>query len=373
MIKEDIKYWVGFSLISGIGRVRFSQLENHFTSLENAWQAGPAELKQAGLDSGSIRAITSRRPEISLEAEMEKLDRYGVKVFTYHDENYPSRLKEIYDYPPLIYIRGSLLPEDEWCLAVVGTRRATVYGRQVTEEIVTDLAQSKITIVSGLAKGIDTVAHHSALEAGGRSIAIFACGLDTVYPSENANLARRIMQQGALISEYPLGTKPRADNFPRRNRIMSGLSLGVLVVEAGQTSGALITAHMALEQNREVFAIPGSILSPASSGTNRLIQEGAKLVHNYSDILEELNLTAVAHQMELKEVVPASDTESLLLKQLRSEPTHIDEVCRSSGLPMSAVSSTLAMMELKGLVKQVGAMNYVLAREAREEYRVKVD
>ncbi len=371
--KKDIKYWVGFSLISGIGRVRLTQLENYFTNLKNAWKASPAELKQAGLDSGSIRAITSRRPKISLEAEMEKLERYGVKVLTWHDEDYPSRLKEVYDYPPLIYVRGSLLPEDEWCLAVVGTRRATVYGRQITEEIVADLAQSKITIVSGLAKGIDTVAHHSALEAGGRSIAIFACGLDIVYPSENANLARRIMQQGALISEYPLGTKPRADNFPRRNRIMSGLSLGVLVVEAGETSGALITAHLALEQNREVFAIPGSILSPASSGTNHLIQEGAKLVHNYSDILEELNLTAIAHQMGLKEIIPASDTESLLLKQLCAEPAHIDEVCRSSGLPMPTVSSTLAMMELKGLVKQVGAMNYVLAREAREGYRVKVD
>lgn len=364
---------MGFSLISGIGRVRLTQLKSYFGSLENAWRATPAELKQAGLDSGSIRAITTWQPKISLDAELEKLDRYGVKVLTFHDESYPSRLKEIYDYPPLIYVRGSLLPEDEWCLAVVGTRRATVYGRQVTEEIVADLAQSKITIVSGLAKGIDTVAHQSALEAGGRSIAVFACGLDIVYPGENVNLAQRIMQQGALISEYPLGVKPRADNFPRRNRIMSGLSLGVLVVEAGETSGALITAHQALEQNREVFAIPGSILSPASSGTNHLIQEGAKLVHNYTDILEELNLTAVAHQMELKEVIPASDTESMLLKQLSAEPTHIDEVCRSSGLPMPTVSSTLAMMELKGLVKQVGAMNYVLAREAREEYRVKVD
>jgi len=373
MSNKDVKYWVGFNIIPGIGRVKLMQLENYFGSLENAWRATPAELKHSGLDSGSIHAVTSRRPKISLEAEMEKLDHYGVKVFTWHDKNYPSRLKEIYDYPPLIYVRGSLLPEDEWCLAVVGTRRATVYGRQVTEEIVADLAQSRITIVSGLAKGIDSVAHHSALEAGGRSIAIFACGLDIVYPGENANLARRIIQQGALISEYPLGTKPRADNFPRRNRIMSGVSLGVLVVEAGKTSGALITAHLALEQNREVFAIPGSILSPASSGTNHLIQEGAKLVHNYSDILEELNLTAVAHQVGLKEVIPASDTESLLLKQLCAEPTHIDEVCRSSGLPMPTVSSTLAMMELKGLVKQVGAMNYVLTREAREEYRVKVD
>ncbi|MFC1933139.1 DNA-processing protein DprA [Chloroflexota bacterium] len=371
--KKDVKYWVGFSFIPGIGRVRFAQLENYFGNLENAWQATSTELKHSGLDNGSIRAITSWRPKISLEAEMEKLDRYHVKVFTCHDQDYPSRLKEIYDYPPLLYLRGSLLPDDEWCLAVVGTRRATVYGRQVTEEIVADLARSKITIVSGLAKGIDSVAHHSAVEAGGRSIAIFACGLDIVYPAENAELARRIMQKGALISEYPLGTKPKAEHFPRRNRIMSGLSLGVLVVEAGETSGAIITANMALEQNREVFAIPGSILSPTSRGTNHLIQEGAKLVRDYTDILEELNLTAVAQQIEMKEVIPPSDTESLLLKQLGAEPTHIDEVCRSSGLPISTVSSTLAMMEFKGLVKQVGAMNYALAREVREEYRVKVD
>ena len=371
--KKDIKYWVGFSFIPSIGRVRLSQLENYFGNLEDAWKAPPAELKRARLDNKVVQAITSWRPRVSLETEMEKLDRYRVAVFTYHDHGYPSRLKEIYDYPPILYVRGSLLPEDEWCLAVVGTRRATVYGRQVTEEMVADLARSKITIVSGLAKGIDSIAHHSALEAGGRSIAVFACGLDTVYPSENANLARRIMQQGAVISEYPLGIKPRPDNFPRRNRIMSGMSLGVLVVEAGQTSGALITTNMALEQNREVFAIPGSILSPASRGTNRLIQEGAKLVHDYMDILEELNLTAVAQQIEMKEIIPASETESLLLKQLSAEPTHIDEVCRSSGLPVSTVSGTLAMMELKGLIKAVGGMKYALAREVREEYRVKVD
>jgi len=370
---KDLKYWVGFSLISGIGPVKFNQLENYFGSLENAWQAASADLKQAGLDKGAIQAINNWRPKISLEAEMEKLERYGVKVLTWRDPDYPARLEEIYDYPPVLYIRGSLVPEDEWCLAVVGTRKATVYGRQVAEEIVTDLARSKITIVSGLARGIDSIAHRAALEAGGRSIAIFACGLDIVYPSENANLARQIMQQGVLISEYPLGVSPRADNFPRRNRIMSGLSLGVLIVEADETSGAMITAHMALEQNREVFAIPGSILSPASRGTNRLIQEGAKLVSSYTDILEELNLTAVAHQIEMKEIIPSSDTEALLLKQLSAEPTHIDEVCRSSGLPVSTVSSTLTLMELKGMVKQVGNMNYVLAREVREAYRIRVD
>jgi DNA processing protein len=373
MTDKDIKYWVGFSLIPGIGRVRFSQLENYFGTLENAWQATSAELKNAGIDRSVIQTIASWRPKVSFDAEMEKLDRYGVRVLTYHDQNYPSRLKEIYDYPPLLYVRGSLLPQDEWCLAVVGTRRATVYGRQVTEEIVTDLAQSKITIVSGLAKGIDSVAHQAALAAGGRSIAVFASGLDIVYPADNADLARSIMQQGALLSEYPLGTRPRAENFPRRNRIMSGLSLGVLVAEADETSGAIITARMALEQNREVFAIPGSILSPASRGTNHLIQEGAKLVRDYTDILEELNLMNVARQIEMKELLPATETESLLLKHLSAEPTHVDEVCRSSGLPIATVSSTLAMMELKGLVKQLGPMSYVLAREVREEYKVRVD
>ena len=373
MTNKDIKYWVGFNMIPRIGRVKLSQLESYFGSLKQAWQATPAELKHAGLDSGAINAFTYWRPKISLDEEMEKLERYGVKVLTFHDPDYPSRLKEIYDYPPVLYVRGSLLPQDEWCLAVVGTRRATVYGRQATEEIAADLARNKITIVSGLAKGIDSIAHHSALEAGGRSIAVFACGLDIVYPAENAALARNIIQHGAVLSEHPLGARPKADNFPRRNRIMSGMSLGVLVVEADETSGAMITAHLALEQNREVFAVPGSILSPASRGTNRLIQEGAKLVRDYTDILEELNLTAVAHQMEIKELIPASDTEALLLRQLSAEPTHIDEVCRNSSLPISTVSSTLAMMELKGLVKQVGNMNYVLSREAREAYRVKVD
>jgi len=372
-LNKYLKYWVAFSSIPGIGRVRLTQLENYFGNLENAWKASPGELKHAGLDSVALRAIAKWRPGVTPEIEMEKLERYGIKVVTCGDSDYPSRLKEIYDYPPVLYIRGSLMPEDEWCLAVVGTRRATVYGKQVTEEIVTDLAHSKITIVSGLAKGIDTIAHRSALEAGGRSLAVFACGLDIVYPGENSKLARDIIEQGALISEYPLGTRPRAENFPRRNRILSGLSLGVLITEAGETSGAMITARMALEQNREVFAIPGSILSPVSRGTNKLIQEGAKLVRDYTDILEELNLTTVTRQIEMREILPESETESIILQQLSAEPVHIDEVCRSSGLSAAAVSGTLAMMELKGLVKQVSTMNYVLAREARQEYRIRVD
>jgi DNA processing protein len=371
--KKDIKYWIGFSFIPSIGCARFNRLETYFGNLEDAWKAGPDEFIRAGLDKNVVRAIVSWRPRVDLEAEMEKLERYGVQALTWHDALYPSRLKEIHDHPPVLYVRGSLLPEDEWCLAVVGTRRASAYGRQVTEEIVADLAGSRITVASGLAKGIDSIAHRSALDAGGRSIAVFAHGLDIVYPTENTSLAQRIVQQGALISEFPLGTRPKPEYFPRRNRIISGISLGVLVVEAGTTSGALITANLALEQNREVLAVPGSILSPASRGTNHLIQEGAKLVRDYRDILEELNLGAVAQQIEMKEVLPESDTESILLRQLSAEPTHVDEVCRGSGLPVSTVSSTLAMMELKGLVRTTGNMKYVLAREARQEYRTRVE
>ncbi|MGQ9546083.1 MAG: DNA-processing protein DprA [Dehalococcoidia bacterium] len=365
---NELKYWVGFSQIPGIGRVRVAQLMEHFGSLENAWKAPEGKLRQAGLDSRSVDALVMLRPRISLDAEMEKLERYRVRVLTCDGPDYPSRLKEIYDYPPVLYVRGSLPADEEPCLAIVGTRRPTIYGRQVTEEIVADLAGSGVTIVSGLARGIDSIAHRAALDAGAKTIAVFASGLDIFYPGENAKLAQEIMEHGALVSEYPLGVRPKADNFPLRNRIMSGLSLGVLVVEAGERSGALITAHQAVEQNREVFAIPGSILSPASQGTNRLIQEGAKLVRNYADILQELNLAIVVQQPEIKGFSLAEQSgiegsaESAILKQLGTEPSHIDEICRRSGLSMPEVSSTLAMLELKGIVEQVGSMNYVLAR-----------
>jgi DNA processing protein len=367
--ENELKYWVGFSRMPGIGRVKISQLLDYFNTLEHAWKAPTDDLKKSGLDSKTVENIVNLRTSIAPDEEIDSLRKYKVKVLTCNSPDYPQRLKEIYDYPPVLYIRGDLLTEDECCLAVVGTRRATVYGRQVTEEIVTDLARNGITIVSGLARGIDSIAHRAALDAGTRTMAVFACGLDIVYPAENAKLAREIMEHGALISEYPLGTKPKADNFPRRNRIMSGLSLGVLVIEAGESSGALITANQALEQNREVFAVPGSIFSPASRGTNHLIQEGAKLVRNYVDILEELNLTIMAQQLEMKELLPVDETESLLIKQLSREPTHIDDICRHSGMAAALVGSVLTMMELKGTVKQVGGMNYVLAREMKEEYQ----
>jgi DNA processing protein len=374
---DNNKYWIGFNSIPGIGRVKFIQVENYFGDMEKAWNAGLDDFKKAGLDNNAINAIAESRQKISLAAEMDKLERHNIKVYNHHDDYYPNRLKEIYDFPPVIYIRGEILAEDEYCLAVVGTRNPSVYGRQITEEIVSELAHNKITVISGLAKGIDTIAHRSALDSGGRSIAVMGGGLDSVYPAENADLARNIIKKGALVSEYAPGMKPRPENFPRRNRIMSGLCLGVLVIEAGETSGSLITAHLAFEQNRDVFAIPGSVLSPASIGTNKLIMEGtAKLVRNAMDILQELNLTTVAEQLEMKEVIPSSDTEALILKHLGAEPRHIDEICRSSSLPVSTLSSTLAMMELKGMVKQIGSMNYALCREIRETreiYKIEIN
>jgi len=379
---DDVKYWVAFNLIPGIGRAKFALLQEHFGNLAHAWRASPAELRATGLDPRSVEAIVARRVQIYPQAEMERLERHGIRAITWKDPDYPARLKEIYDLPPVLYVQGDLTPRDETAIAVVGTRQASAYGREAAERLSTDLAHHGVTIVSGLARGIDAVAHRAALAAGGRTIAVMACGLDIVYPPEHARLAREIAQHGAVVSDYPLGTRPRADNFPRRNRIMSGLSLGVLVVEAGAGSGALITARWALEQNREVFAVPGSILSPRSLGCHRLIQDGAKLVHTFQDILEELNLGLVARQMELPqptpvqpqpEAPPAQATEALLLQHLSYQPSHIDEVCRASGLPLPTVSSALAIMELKGLVKQVGAMNYIRAGEPQAGYPVSID
>ena len=374
MKQPSLKYNVGFSLIPGIGRVRLAQLEAHFGSLELAWGAPREELRRAGLENAAVNAIHKHREHVDLDRELDNMAQIGVRAMTWRDAAYPERLKEIYDYPPILYIKGELVPADEWCLAVVGTRRPALYGRQVTEELVTDLVASGITIVSGLAKGLDTVAHQCALK-GGRTVAVLAGGLDRTYPIENTSLARLIAQQGALISEYPPGMRPRPDFFPRRNRILSGLSLGVLVVEADDGSGSLITARHALEQNREVFAVPGSILAANSRGTNRLIQEGAKLVSSAIDILEELNLTQVPQQMEMAALIPASEVEARVLAQLGPEPCHADEITRGSGLAAAEVSSTLVMLELKGLVSQVGAMNYVISRRLREQpqqYEVKV-
>ena len=365
----DIKYWVAFNRVSSLGPARFRALERYFTSLEHAWTAGLGEFKAAGLDDKTARAIVSQRADISPDAEMEKLDRAGVRVIHWHDPAYPPRLKEISDPPPVLYVRGQILPEDERSVAIVGTRKATAYGREAASSLARDLAGSGVTIVSGLARGIDSVAHRATMDAGGRTIAIFGSGPDVVYPSEHVRLAQEIEASGALVSEYPLGTRPKANHFPMRNRIMSGVTLGTLVIEAGAISGALSTVRHALEQNREVFCVPGSVFSPASVGTNAMIKEGTKLVQDYKDVLEELNLTVVTHQIEMRAIIePEDDSEALLLDYVTHEPIHIDEIRRHARVPISLVSSTLAMMELKGLVKQVGGMHYIRVREESVKY-----
>lgn len=357
---EELKYWLGFSLVRGVGPATFAKLLRHFGKLSDAWEADPQEMGLAGLDAKTVEAILAARRKTDLDSAMAKLDQLHIKLLTWDDALYPKRLREIDSPPAVLYLRGELKPEDEWAIAVVGTRRASPYGKQVTYRIVSELAKNAITVVSGLALGIDSEAHKAALAAEGRTIAILGSGLDIIYPYQNRQLAEAIVERGALISEFPLGVQPLATNFPWRNRIISGMSLGVVVIEAGEVSGALLTASRAAEQGREVFAVPGSILSPTSAGSNRLIQDGAKLTRNAEDILVELNLSMVPQQMEMRQLLPENEVEAALLGLLSHEPTHIDELARACGLPISQISSSLTVMELKGMVRQTGGMNFVL-------------
>ena len=366
---EDIKYWVALNRVPQLGTVRFRRLEAHFGVLANAWQASYAELKAAGIDDRPARGIVAARGRVSPDAEIERMSLAGVKSVDWHHPEYPPRLKEIHDPPPVLYYKGTLLPADEWAVAVVGTRGPTTYGREAAAALTTDLARHGITIVSGLARGIDGVAHRAALDAGGRTIAVLANGLDTVYPREHAGLFQRTQEQGAVVSEYPLGVRPDPRSFPRRNRLISGMSLGTLVIEAPNKSGAVWTVRHALDQNREVFCVPGSIFSPVSQFTNRMIQEGAKLVSSYTDVLEELNLTVVAHQVEMPLIQdPGDEAETALLQHLDDEPLHFDDIRKSASLPIASISSLLSMLELRGKVKQVGCMHYIRIRETSPAY-----
>ena len=263
--------------------------------------------------------------------------------------------------PPVLFVRGQITSQDEWAIALVGTRRASSYGREVTQVLATELAHQGVTVVSGLALGIDTVAHRAAIEAGGRTLAVLGSGIDQIYPPQNRGLATAIAAQGALVSDYPLGTRPDAGNFPPRNRIVSGLSRGVVIVEASERSGALITAQFAAEQGRELFAVPGNILHPGSLGCNRLIQQGATPVLSVDDVLEQLNMVRLSNHVEARRSVPADPEEQILWGQLSTQPCHIDEIVRQAARPSAQVSGLLTVMELKGLVRQVGNMTYVRA------------
>jgi DNA processing protein len=366
---DDKKFWIGFNLIKGIGAVRMQGLVAHFGDLESAWKAAPRELAEAGLGLKVIERVVQAREGVDLDKVWDKIEKQGIKILTWQDETYPQRLKEIDQPPPVLYIRGEYLPDDLFAVAIVGTRRVTPYGRQITDELSSFLAANGMTVISGLARGVDAIAHQSALKAGGRTIAVLGSGVDKIYPPEHRPLAEQMMERGALVSDYAPGTPPEASNFPPRNRIISGLSLAVVVVEAGETSGALITAEFAAEQGREVFAVPGSILAPQSKGTNKLIQNGALPLLSVADLMQALDITRVGEQKAARKIMPSDAIEAKLLTVLTNEPLQIDEIRNQSDLPIEKVSATLALMELKGMVRQVGGMNYVAVREVQSEYK----
>lgn len=367
-MSDPRQYWIGFNLVKGIGAVRFQSLIDYFGQPQIAWQAPPEALREAGLSSKVVENLIKVRSSVSLEQMWDRIHAQGIAILTWNDEKYPRRLKEITQPPPVLYVRGDLTPEDEWAVAIVGTRRMTAYGRQVTEEIAGTLARSGVTVISGLARGVDAAAHQAALNSGGRTIAVLGSGVDRIYPAENRRLAEQIIDQGTVISDYAPGTPPEASNFPPRNRIISGLSMAVVVTEAGQRSGALITAAFAADQGRDVFAVPGNIMSPQSRGTNRLVQDGAHLLLKPQDVLEVLDLTMITEHRAARIALPANAVEAQLYESLGHEPLHIDEIRARTDISIETVTATLALMELKGMVRQVGGMNYVAVRESQADY-----
>jgi DNA processing protein len=361
--QESLKYLLALATVSDVGPLRFRSLLGHFRGAREVFEAPQrelAELPQIG--PKTAQQIKSFDRWDFVEKQLSWSDEIGAKFLSFDDGFYPANLKNIPDAPPLLYMRGEVLPQDEKAIAVVGSRTFTNYGRKATEKIVGHLAELGVTIISGLARGIDSCAHRSALQAGGRTIAVFGCGLDRVYPTENGKLALEILSSGAWLSEFPLGTEPVGVNFPRRNRLISGLSLGVVVVEAGEKSGALLTAGEALEQNREVFAVPGDITKATSRGTNSLIKQGAKLVTGLEDILEELKglgIKSRERKAQDERQLSLPPEERKLYDSLGETPLHIDELAETLERKTSEVLATLLGLELKGLVRQLPGKRFI--------------
>ena len=341
-------YWIAFNMVMGIGPTRLQALLDVCGTAEAAWHAPIQQLQAAKLDRRTIENFLQARHSIDPQREWERTQAAGVQVLTWEDSAYPAALRNIDGSPPVLYLRGRLTSQDEWTIALVGTRRASTYGREVAQVLATELARQGVTIVSGLALGVDTVAHRAAIDAGGRTLAVLGSGVDQLYPPQNRGLALAIAEQGAIISDYALGTRPDAGNFPPRNRIISGLSRGCLIVEAALQSGSLITARQALEQGREVFAIPGSIHSPLSKGCHALIKQGAKLVESAEDILDELGYQSP--RSIVNDVNESAGEESLLLRHLGHDISSINTLCNRSGLTAETVSAMLLTLELNGMV-----------------------
>jgi DNA processing protein len=361
---EKLKYWLALKSITGIGNALFSALVDNWGTPEAVFSASASKLQtMPGITRKIADAVTGFKSWDKILRELELVRKAGINIVTYQDELYPVKLLEIYDRPVFLYLQGKLT-SDDINIAVVGSRLASTYGKYTTERISRELAGLGLTVVSGLARGIDSAAHRGALAARGRTIAVLGCGLDIVYPPENKKLFATIIEQGAVISELPLGSPPVAFNFPARNRIISGMSYGVVVVEAGEKSGSLITAKLALEQGREVFAVPGSIDSAGARGTNKLIKQGAKLIENTDDILEEIlpqlektkvfNASSASRPEAIKTPVKTelSKTDQEIVDIVSGGCLHIDEIITGTGLSPAEISSTLMALELKGLIQQ---------------------
>lgn len=351
------------SAIPGIGSNKMRALVGYFNSAARIFRASLKELtKVSGIDIKTAENIRNFDGREFARNQLRRLETSGARLITFWDGEYPEALKHIYDPPVLLFVKGGFKKEDSFSIAIVGSRQPSHYGKLVTQKITTELASKGLTIVSGLAYGIDTLAHIHALKSGSRTIAVLGSGVDVIYPYENSRLSEEIISNGALISEYPLGTGPDRVNFPRRNRIICGLSLGIVVVEAGMKSGALITAAMALEQNREVFAVPGNINSPKSFGSNDLIKQGAKVVTSTDDIIEELSPQLARLFKKEERTYPEavlSEDEKNMLNILSNEPKHVDLIAKTANQTTSKVLAILLSLELKNLVRQLAGKLFV--------------
>ncbi len=358
---EERDYWLALSLIPGVRTADLYRLAEHFESPKEVFLAPLEELGQVEDLNPKIAAKVKEFDwEPAVKKELAQIEQQGVSIITLDDAEYPEHLKSIFDPPLALYVKGDIRPQDYYSIAIVGSRRNTSYGRMLAEELAFKLAECGLTVVSGMARGIDSAAHRGALKYGGRTLAVLGCGLDVTYPPENYELMQRISASGAVISEFPLSTPPHAYNFPIRNRIISGLSLGVVVVEAALRSGTMITVGCALEQGREVFAFPGQVTSKYSRGTHAMIKQGAKLIENTADILEELKpqLAGLATKADTTEGKKAALTaltaeESAVLELLPYDLVHVDELIINSALPANKILGVLMTLEMKGCIMQV--------------------
>lgn len=362
---EDAEYLVACSAFAKFGSRSLLKLKRAFSNWQEVWSAQLMALRQAGIAENIAAEFISFRGQFNITQTWERLQKENISLVEYGGPDFPPLLNEIYDPPLLLYVKGSLRKDiDRFPLAVVGSRHPSPYGKQVAQELTLELARQGLTIVSGLALGIDALAHTAALEACGRTIAVLGSGLDWehIYPTQNRQLAEKIIaNNGAVISEFPLDTLPLRHHFPIRNRLISGLSFGTLVIEAAEDSGSLITARSALEQNREVFSVPGSIYSPLSYGPNNLLKMGAKVITTASDILDALRLEPAMPLLTKSAPIADSAEEAALLKVLTKEPQHIDFLAKQSNLTAPISASTLTLMEMKGRVKNLGGMLYILS------------